>query len=119
MGAVSLAAIKFGEIVLQIEGWQTLFIACSVTLLYSTLGGLKAVVVTDVIQFLLAMIGSVWAAIYVISLPQIGGIKNLINHPNVIEKISIFPDFFGPRYLGAIIFCSFSSSVVVHILSWF
>ena len=33
MGAVSLAAIKFGEIVLQIEGWQTLFIACSVTLL--------------------------------------------------------------------------------------
>ena len=35
MGAVSLAAIKFGEIVLQIEGWQTLFIACSVTLLLS------------------------------------------------------------------------------------
>ena len=96
MGAVSLAAIKFGEIVLQIEGWQTLFIACSVTLLYSTLGGLKAVVVTDVIQFLLAMVGSVWAAIYVISLPQIGGIKNLINHPNVIEKISIFPDFSDP-----------------------
>ena len=83
MGAVSLAAIKFGEIVLQIEGWQTLFIACSVTLLYSTLGGLKAVVVTDVIQFLLAMIGSVWAAIYVISLPQIGGINNLINHPTL------------------------------------
>ncbi|GIR23190.1 hypothetical protein CM15mP37_06950 [bacterium] len=96
MGAVSLAAIKFGEIVLQIEGWQTLFIACSVTLLYSTLGGLKAVVVTDVIQFLLAMVGSVWAAIYVISLPQIGGMKNLINHPNVIEKISIFPDFSDP-----------------------
>ena len=62
----------------------------------STLGGLKAVVVTDVIQFLLAMVGSVWAAIYVISLPQIGGINNLINHPNVVEKISIFPDFSDP-----------------------
>ena len=52
MGAVSLAAVKFGEIVLGIPGWLTLTIACSITLIYSVLGGLKAVIVTDFIQFI-------------------------------------------------------------------
>ena len=61
MGAVSLAAVKFGEIVLGMSGWVTLTIACSITLAYSALGGLKAVIITDFVQFILAMIGSVWA----------------------------------------------------------
>ena len=61
MGSVSLAAIKFGEIVFNIPGWLTLLIACSITMVYSTMGGLKAVIITDCIQFFLAMIGSVWA----------------------------------------------------------
>ena len=33
MGTVSLAAIKFGEIVLGLPGWMTLSIACSITLI--------------------------------------------------------------------------------------
>ena len=57
MGSVSLAAVKFGEIVLGLPGWLTLSIACSITLIYSTMGGLKAVIVTDFAQFTLAMIG--------------------------------------------------------------
>ena len=51
MGSVSLAAIKFGEIVLNIPGWLTLLIGCSITMIYSTMGGLKAVIITDCIQF--------------------------------------------------------------------
>ena len=51
MGSVSLAAIKFGEIVLGLPGWFTLSIACFITLIYSLLGGLKAVIITDFIQF--------------------------------------------------------------------
>ena len=88
MGAVSLAAIKFGQIVLNWPGWQTLLIACSITLIYSTLGGLKAIIITDFIQFILAMVGSIWATIYILGLEQIDGISNLINHSNVINKIS-------------------------------
>ena len=71
MGAVSLAAIKFGEIVLNWPSWFTLLIACSITLIYSTLGGLKAVIITDFIQFLIAMIGSIWATIYILDLKLI------------------------------------------------
>ena len=85
MGSVSLAAIKFGEIVLGLPGWFTLSIACSITLIYSLLGGLKAVIITDFIQFTFAMIGSVWAMIYCLGLPEIGGLSNLISHTNVIK----------------------------------
>ena len=93
MGTVSLAAIKFGEIVLGWPGWMTLSIACSITLIYSTLGGLKAVIITDFVQFVLAMLGSIWAMIFILDLPEIEGIANLISNPNVVDKISLFPDF--------------------------
>jgi len=96
MGTVSLAAVKFGEIVLGLPGWITLLIAGSITIAYSTLGGLKAVIITDFIQFTLAMVGSVWAMFYILGLPEIGGLHNLITHSNVIDKISLIPDLSDP-----------------------
>ena len=96
MGAVSLAAVKFGEIVLGWPGWLTLTIACSITLAYSTLGGLKAVIITDFVQFSLAMIGSIWAMIYILGLEQIGGLSNLITHENVVDKLALIPDLSDP-----------------------
>ena len=104
MGTVSLAAIKFGEIVLGWPGWLTLLIACSITLLYSTLGGLRAIIITDFFQFILAMIGSIWACIYILNLKQIGGMKNLLTHPNVQDKISLFPNFSEPDHWIPILF---------------
>tara|TARA_Y100000768_G_scaffold42834_1_gene28031 strand:+ start:1384 stop:3138 length:1755 start_codon:yes stop_codon:yes gene_type:complete len=97
MGTVSLAAIKFGEILLGWQGWFTLLIACSVTIIYSVLGGLRAVIITDFVQFILAMIGSVFAMLYILNLPQIGGIKNLVLHENVRDSLSLFPDFSDPN----------------------
>ncbi len=97
MGAVSLAAVKFGEIVLGLPGWVTLTIACSITLAYSTLGGLKAVIITDFVQFALAMIGSIWGMFYILGLPEIGGLSNLISHTNVVDKLSLIPDLSNPN----------------------
>ena len=97
MGTVSLAAVKFGEIVLGLPGWLTLSIAGSITLIYSTMGGLKAVIITDFVQFTLAMIGSIWGMLYILGLPEIGGLSNLVSHVNVVEKISLFPDFSDPN----------------------
>ncbi|MED5219889.1 MAG: sodium:solute symporter family protein, partial [Candidatus Neomarinimicrobiota bacterium] len=96
MGAVSLAAVKFGEIVLGMPGWMTLILACSITLAYSTLGGLKAVIITDFVQFTLAMIGSVWAMVYILGLPEIGGLSKLISHAGVAEKLPLIPDLSDP-----------------------
>ena len=97
MGAVSLAAVKFGEIVLGMPGWLTLTIAGSITLAYSMLGGLKAVIITDFVQFTLAMIGSVWGMLYILGLPEIGGLSNLISHANVVDKLALIPDMSDPN----------------------
>jgi len=97
MGSVSLAAVKFGEIMLGIPGWQILAVAGVITIIYSTIGGLKAVILTDFIQFILAMIGSIWACIYIINLPEIGGLEKLLAHENVIDKISLLPDMSDPN----------------------
>ncbi len=96
MGTVSLAAIKFGEIVLGLEGWKTLLIAGTITISYSTLGGLKAVIITDFVQFTLAMVGSIWAAIYIVNLPEVGGLDALLTHVNVAPKLSMLPDMSNP-----------------------
>ena len=97
MGTVSLAAVKFGEIVLGLPGWKTLLIACSITLAYYTLGGLKAVIITDFVQFTLAMVGSLWGMFYILGLPEIGGLSNLISHANVTGKLSLIPDMSDPN----------------------
>jgi len=96
MGAVSLAAIKFGEIVLGWDGWVTLLLAGTITIAYSTVGGLKAVIVTDFVQFILAMIGSIWATIYILGMEEVGGLSGLLSHENVVGKTSLLPDFTDP-----------------------
>lgn len=93
MGAVSLAGVKFGEIILGWPGWQTLLIAGSITLSYSMLGGLRAVVITDFVQFILAMIGSIWACFYILGLEEVGGLGNLLQNDLVISKMNLLPDF--------------------------
>ena len=96
MAMVSLAAIKLGGILLGWPGWLTLLVTCSITLFYSALGGLRAVVLTDFVLFILAMIGSVWACVYVLALPQIGGLSGLLSHEVVATKLSLWPDFQNP-----------------------
>ena len=97
MGAVSLAAIKFGEIVLGLEGWVTLLIAGSITLIYSTIGGFRAVILTDFVQFILAMIGSVWACIYILGMDEVGGLSNLLSHTEVSDKLAFLPSMSDPN----------------------
>ncbi|EMS34701.1 sodium-solute symporter, putative [Mariniradius saccharolyticus AK6] len=93
MATVSLAAIKIGGVMLGLSPIETLLLASVVTVIYSSLGGLKGVLLTDFFQFFIAMIGSVGAAIYVLDMPEIGSLNNLLTHPNVADKLDFFPDF--------------------------
>ncbi|SED66601.1 Na+/proline symporter [Tenacibaculum sp. MAR_2010_89] len=93
MAAVTLAAIKIGQIMLGLEPWQTIVYAGVITVIFSAIGGFKGVVYTDFLLFFVAMIGAIGAAWYLVSLPEIGGLKNLVTHENVINKLSILPDF--------------------------
>ena len=93
MASVTLAAIKIGGVMLNLDPWQTVVGAGLVTMIFSALGGFKGVVYTDLILFFVAMVGSIGAAYYLINLPEIGGLNNLISNETISKKISIIPDF--------------------------
>ena len=93
MSAVTLAAIKIGGIMLGLEPWQTVVSAGMVTVIFSAVGGFKGVVYTDVVLFFAAMVGSIGAAVYLVNIPEVGGIDALLANENVVGKISILPDF--------------------------
>ena len=93
MAAVTLAAIKIGGVMLGLTPLETVTIAAVVTVIYSTLGGLRGVIITDFIQFGIAMFGAVMAAIISLGHADVGGLTNLLSHPNLQGKLSILPDF--------------------------
>ena len=61
------------------------------------MGGLKAIIITDFVQFALAMVGSIWGMFYILGLPEIGGLSNLISHENVSGKLALIPDLSDPN----------------------
>lgn len=93
MANVTLAAIKIGNVMLGLTPLQTISIAAVITVAYSMIGGLTGVLLTDLVQFGVAMVGSIWAAVYVCGLPEVGGLSKLLAHPNVTPHLSILPDF--------------------------
>ncbi|CAN5302277.1 Na+:solute symporter [soil metagenome] len=93
MATVCLALIKIGAVMLNWKAYESLIIAMTITAVYSTLGGLKGILLTDFFQFFMAMAGSVAAAIILVNLPQVGGLENLLNYESVSARLSILPDF--------------------------
>ena len=92
MASVCLAGIKIGGALLGLTPVETLLISCAITVIYSSIGGLRGIIITDFFQFILAMVATFWAAYEIVSLPQIQGLTNLLNHPDVIPKLSLIPD---------------------------
>jgi len=103
MAGVCLAGNKIGFVLFGLQPYQTLLIAGAVTVIYSSLGGLRSVLLTDFFQFIIAMIGSVWATIYIVNLPQIGGLSNLISHPNLEGRLDFLPDFNNAELLISVL----------------
>jgi SSS family solute:Na+ symporter len=91
MANVTLAAIKIGGVLLGLTPLQSILIASTITVAYSMAGGLTGVLITDLVQFAMAMVGSVWAAHYIVGLPEIGGLAKLVTHPDVVPKLAMMP----------------------------
>ena len=92
MASVCLAGIKIGGALLGLSPVETLLISCAVTVIYSSIGGLRGIIITDFFQFILAMVATFWAAYEIVNLPQVAGLTNLLNHPDVIPKLNLIPD---------------------------
>ncbi|SNR15067.1 sodium:solute symporter family protein [Tenacibaculum jejuense] len=93
MAGVCLAGAKIATILLDLSRTETLLYSSIVIVIYSSLGGLKGVLLTDFVQFIIAMVGSVWATIYIVNLPEVGGIQELLAHTSVESKLNLLPDF--------------------------
>ena len=90
---VTLAAIKISAVTLGLSPLQTVLVAGTVTVLFSALGGFLGVVVTDLVLFVVSMTGAVAAAFVAVNLPEVGGLANLLTHPDVAPRLAFFPDF--------------------------
>jgi len=97
MASVSLAAIKIGGVLLGLSPVQTVVIAGIITVVYSSLGGLRGVLITDFLQFFLSLGGALVAAYVALNHPMVGGLDNLLTHENVVDKLSFFPSFSNPE----------------------
>ncbi len=96
IATVTLAMIKIAGALLNTDPITTVIIASVITVAYSMLGGLRSVILTDFVQFTIAMVGAVWAAFYVVNLPEVGGIDAVLTNVNVVDKLSMLPDFNKP-----------------------
>ena len=108
MSGVTLAAIKIGAIMLDLSAIETIFCAGGVTLIFSAVGGFRGVVYTDFILFFTAMAGSIGAAIYLVNLPDVGGMDSIINNENLSSKISIFPNLNDKQTLWTLLIIPFA-----------
>jgi Na+/proline symporter len=93
MATVTLAAIKIGGVLLGIDKYTTVLIAGTITVIYSATSGLWGVVVTDLLLFVIAMVGAVAAAYYALAQPEVGGLAGLVSHPEIAGKLALLPDF--------------------------
>lgn len=103
MASVSLAAIKIGTVLMGLTPFQTILIAGTVTVIYSALGGLRGVLITDFFQFFLSILGGIVAAYVALTHPDVGGLTGLLTHEDVIPKLNMLPDFSDTSQLLAIL----------------
>ena len=93
MATVCLAGMKLAEVLLGMDKVTFLILAGVVTVLYSAIGGLRGIIWTDFFQFGLAMVGTIWATVVILDMPEVNGLGNLLAHENVAGKLNLLPDF--------------------------
>src|SRR5437763_14278293 len=93
MASVNTSAPKIAGGMLEWDRLTSVLIGGGVTVLYAASSGLSGVVLTDFVQFLIAMGGAVLAAVVALKLPQVGGQSGLFAHPAVAGRLSLLPDF--------------------------
>jgi Na+/proline symporter len=93
MGSVTLAAIKIGQIIFNIDPLPTVIFASIGVVLYATAGGIKGCIWADFFQYSIAMAGAVYAAVVAVHQPEVGGLHALLTHEAIVSKLSVMPDF--------------------------
>lgn len=92
MASVNLAAVKIANVMLGWPMGQTLLICAVLNVVFAATSGLWGVMVTDFIQFGIAMTGAVAAAYFALQQPEVGGLSGLFSRLDP-KTLSFLPDF--------------------------
>jgi Na+/proline symporter len=92
MASVNLAAAKIANVLLGWPMGKTLLICAVLNVAFAATSGLWGVLVTDFIQFGIAMTGSFAAAYFALKQPEVGGLAGLITRIDP-KVLSLVPDF--------------------------
>ena len=92
MATVNLAAVKIANVLLGWPMTQTLVVCALINVAFAGIAGLWGVLVTDLVQFGIAMTGSVAAAYYALRQPEVGGLSGLLAQLDP-ATLHLLPDF--------------------------
>ena len=92
MATVNLAAVKIANVMLGWPMWQTLLVCAVLNVAFAATSGLWGVLVTDFIQFGIAMAGAFAAAYFAVQQPQVGGLTELFRRIDP-ATLNLIPDF--------------------------
>lgn len=92
MASVNLAAVKIANVMLGWPMGKTLIICAVLNVAFAATSGLWGVMVTDMIQFGIAMTGSFAAAYFALKQPEVGGLAGLIAKTDT-KTLALIPDF--------------------------
>jgi len=79
IGTQLIAIGEIGQHVLGVEKNTAMIAGALIALLYSVLAGFTGVVITDLLQFVIAMVGSVLLAVFALRMPEVGGLSGLVS----------------------------------------
>ncbi len=92
MATVNLAAVKIANVILGWPMGKTLLVCAVLNVAFAATSGLWGVLVTDFIQFGIAMAGAIAAAWYALDRPEVGGLAGLIARTDP-AMLNLLPDF--------------------------
>ena len=95
MATVNLAAAKIANVLLGWPMGQTLAVCALINVAFASIAGLWGVLVTDMFQFVIAMVASVAAAYFAVQQPQVGGLSGLFAQipPSTLQLLPDFNDW--------------------------
>ena len=102
MATVLLGAIKIGVVLFGVPAWVILAVTGVVSLVYSSLSGIRGTIYTDFFLFAVVMIGAFVVMHFSIHHPAVGGWSQLMSNPSVTSRLSFLPDFSNTDALIAV-----------------
>jgi len=105
MATVNLAAVKIAGVAFGWPPVQTLVICGALCALFAVISGLWGVLVADLIQFAIAMAGSISLAYFALRQPEIGGLSGLVSKVSHLDPtaLNFLPDFGNTEVLLAVL----------------